>query len=388
VAPLGLLAGVSVLLAVIAWRARAFFAALDRVALAAFDPETAAPLVSVVIPVRNEAANIGRCLRSVFDQDYPNLHVVVVDDNSTDQTPAILAELAAGEPRLTVIQGVALEEGWTGKNFALAQATPHLQGEWLLFVDADTWLEWSAISAAIAHAEQRGLGLLSLVPRQHLLSFWERVVQPMVLLVIALALPMRAIEDPRRPQVAYANGQFLLVRRAAYEKAGGHAAQRAAVVEDSALARAVKGTGVAVQLADGRALLHIRMYRDLRDMWEGWGKNSFLSLDRRLRNVMLLIAAIGVVTVVPPLVVLVALSRLLTPGGVDTAAALTAAVGGLHLALVLYLGWRCNRETGVPSRYTLMFPLGAAMFNLLICYSAYRVLSGRGVAWKGRVYSP
>jgi chlorobactene glucosyltransferase len=387
-APLSLLAGVSILLAVIAWRARAFFAAFDRLEPGEPSADSDQPLVTVVIPMRNEAGNVERCLQSVFEQDYSALQVVVIDDNSTDATPAILARLAAAEPRLSVVQGAPLESGWTGKNFALAQAAPYLEGEWLLFLDADTWLEPAAIGVAVAHAEERRLGLLSLVPRQHLLGFWERVIQPMVLLVIALALPMSAIEDPRRRQVAYANGQFLLARRSAYEKAGGHAAQRTAVVEDTAIARAIKQAGCSVQLADGRDLLHIRMYRNLREVWEGWSKNSFLSLERRLRNVVLLMLAIGVVTLLPPAIAFVAASRVVTPSGLDAAAALTGAVASLQILLVFMLGWRCNRETGVPARYTLIFPLGALTFNVLVCYSAYRVLSGRGVAWKGRVYAP
>jgi hypothetical protein len=240
----------------------------------------------------------------------------------------------------------------------------------------------------VAHAEERGLGLLSLVPRQRLASFWERVIQPVVLLVIALALPLQAMADPRRPWVAYANGQFLLVRRAAYEKAGGHAAQRAAIVEDSALARAVKMAGFAVQLADGRTVVHIRMYRNLSQLWEGWSKNSFESLGRRLHNVLLLVSAISIVTLMPPAIALVALGRAMAPGGLDAAAALVSGVAALQTAFILFLGWRCNREADVPGRYTLAIPLGAAMFNALICYSAYRVMSGRGVSWKGRTYSP
>jgi chlorobactene glucosyltransferase len=387
-APLGLLAGVSILLAMIAWCARAFFAALERVCEESSASPPSESLVSVVIPMRNEAANVERCLRSVFTQRHRALQVIVIDDNSTDATPAILARLAAREPRLSVLQGQPLPAGWTGKNFALAQAAPHLEGEWVLFLDADTWLEPGAIGGAVAHAEDRGLGLLSLVPRQRLSSFWERVIQPVVLLVIALALPLEAMADPRRPQVAYANGQFLLVRRAAYEKAGGHAAQRGAIVEDSALARAVKIAGYAVQLADGRALLHIRMYRDLGQLWEGWAKNSFESMGRRVDKVLLLVAAVSLVTLLPPVIALVALGRAAAPGGPDAAVALVSGVAALQTAFILFLAWRCNREADVPGHYTLAIPLGAAMFNALICYSAFRFVSGRGVSWKGRVYSP
>jgi chlorobactene glucosyltransferase len=387
-APLGMLAGVSILLAMIAWRTRAFFAALERVSPSAAPMAQPEPLVSVVIPMRNEAANAERCLRSVFAQRHQALEIIVVDDNSTDATPAILARLAAEEPRVTVLQGKPLPSGWTGKNFALAQAASQLQGEWVLFLDADTWLEPDAISGAVAHAEDRDLGLISLVPRQRLSSFWERVIQPVVLLVIALALPLEAMADPRRPQVAYANGQFLLVRRAAYEKAGGHAAQRDAIVEDSAVARAVKMAGYAVQLADGRALVHIRMYRDLGQLWEGWAKNSFESMGRRIHNVLLLVSAVSIVTVVPPVVALVAFGRAVAPGSLDAAAALVSGVAALQTAFILFLAWRCNREADVPGHYTLAIPLGAAMFNALICYSAYRVVSGRGVSWKGRIYSP
>jgi chlorobactene glucosyltransferase len=382
---LSLLAGLTLLLGLVAWRAREFLSCFEPVAA---DARSSArlPPVTVVIPARNEAANIARCVRSVLAQDYPALRVVVVDDNSTDATPQILAELAAADPRLIVVRGRRLPPGWTGKNFALAQATPYLHGDWLLFLDADTWLEPTAVRAAVLHAAERHLGLLSLVPRQHLLSFWERVVQPVVLLVIALALPLRRLADPRYPQVAYANGQFLLVRRAAYEKVGGHAARRAAVVEDCALARAIKEAGYRVQLADGRGVAHIRMYRGLRELWEGWSKNSFLGAGRRLRNVGLLLLAVTVVCFAPPLLAAVELRALAAGGG--AAVGLLAGVALLQVAGVLYLGWRCLREVDVPGAFTLALPLGALLFNALLCYSAYRVLSGRGVTWKGRVYAP
>ena len=382
---LGLLAGLAFLLGLIAWRAHEFLTAFEPVAAGA-RPTPRLPQVTVVVPARNEAENIERCVRSVLAQDYPALRVVVVDDNSTDATPAILAALAASDPRLIVVRGRPLPSGWTGKNFALAQAAPYLRGDWLLFIDADTWLEPTAVRAAVQHAQERHLGLLSLVPRQHLLSFWERVLQPVVLLVIALALPLRRMADPRRPDIAYANGQFLLVRRAAYEKVGGHAAQRDAVVEDCALARAVKQAGYRVQLADGREVAHIRMYHDLRELWEGWSKNSFLSAGRRLSNVVLLVLAVTAVFFGPPLLAVTEVRALVGGGSVGTL--LLTAVALLQFAGVLYLGWRCLRELDVPARFTLALPLGALLFNALLCYSAYRVLSGRGVAWKGRIYAP
>jgi chlorobactene glucosyltransferase len=384
-ANLGLLAGVSMLLAFLAWRAREFLVALEPVNPSA-DCGGPGTLVSVIVPARNEAANIERCLRSVFAQDYAALEILAIDDNSVDATPEILAACAAGDSRLTVLQGAPLLPGWTGKNFALAQAAARARGEWLLFLDADTWLAAPAVRAALAYALDRRLGLLSLVTQQELGGFWERVLQPMVLLVIALALPLRGIGDPRRPQVAYANGQFLLVRRAAYEKVGGHEALREAVVEDSELARVMKQAGYAVQLADGRALVRIRMYRGLGDMWLGWSKNSFLSLGRRLRNVAALIIGVTVAAFVPPAILAVGLARLALHGTADPAVVITSLVAALQLAVLFYLAWRNEQEVGVPGIYALTMPLGAMLFNVLVCYSAYRVLSGRGVAWKGRVY--
>jgi chlorobactene glucosyltransferase len=386
-ANLGLLAGVSVLLAFLAWRAREFLVSLETIPPRS-DRDGPHPLVSVVIPARNEAANIERCLRSVAEQDYASLEIVAIDDNSTDATPALLAACQERDPRLTVLQGAPLLPGWTGKNFALAQAAARVQGEWILFLDADTWLQPTAIRTAVTHAVEHRLGLLSLICQQELGGFWERVLQPVVLLVIALALPVRSIGDPRRPGVAYANGQFLLVRRAAYDKVGGHAAFPTAVVEDSELARAVKQAGYGVELADGRALVHIRMYRGLADMWQGWSKNSFLSLGRRLSNVALLVAAVSVAVFVPPLILLAALGNLALHGTGDTAALVTSLVAALQFAVVFYLAWRNEQEVGVPGRYAWTMPLGALLFNALVLYSAYRVLSGRGVSWKGRLYTP
>jgi chlorobactene glucosyltransferase len=385
-ANLGLLAGVSVLLAFLAWRARSFLTALETVPNDG-EMDSREPLVSVVVPARNEAANIERCLRSVFAQNYANLQILAIDDNSTDATPEILATCAADDPRLTTLQGAPLPPGWTGKNFALAQAAPHLAGDWVLFLDADTWLEPTAVRAAVAYASERRLALLSLITQQELGGFWERVLQPVVLMVIGLALPLRAIGDARRPDLAYANGQFLLVRRAAYEKVGGHEALRAAVVEDSELARAVKQAGYSVDLVDGRPLVRIRMYRGLGDMWEGWSKNSFLSLGKKLDRVLALILVVSVAVFAPPAILVASLATLAAHGAQDSAALVTSLVAALQSAVVLYLAWRNEQEVGVQSWYAWTLPLGALLLNALLCYSAYRVMSGRGVAWKGRVYS-
>lgn len=386
-ATLGLLAGTSVLLALIAWRARAFFAVLEAV-----DPRGEAPspagLVSIVIPARNEAGNIERCLRSVFSQDYPALEVIVVDDGSTDDTPRILAELRAIEPRLTVLRGAPLPHGWTGKNFAIAQGVSVARGDWLLFLDADTWLQPAAVRATVAHAAERGIGLLSLVLHEQLVGFWERVLEPIVILVVALMLPMRAMADPERPGVAYAYGPFMLVRRDAYEKAGGHEAQREQVLEDSALARAVKAAGFPVQLCDARALASVRMYEDLAEIWRGWTKNSFLSAGRRVRNVVLLVAGVSVIAFVPPVLLAAAVVQLLTTGYLEAGVLLTTGIAALQAVFLLYLGWRCHRELDVPGRYVLFLPLGAAMFDALLCYSTYRIVRGAGVDWKGRTYCP
>lgn len=353
-------------------------------------PGEAPPLISVIVPARNEGRNIERCARALLAQDYPHFELIIVDDRSTDGTGAVLAALQ-GEAggRLHVVQGAELPPGWAGKPHALQQGVAQARGEWLCFVDADTFASPALLSAALRAAEAHGADMLSLLTGQELGSFWERTVLPLVFTALSFGFPARRVNDPARPE-AIANGQFILIRREVYEAVGGHRAVRDRIAEDLALAQRVKGMGYRLLLADGRALAQTRMYTSLPEIWEGWTKNIFIGMQGRLGLLLFgallcLFGALGL----PAWLVGAALwlsSDLRAGGG---AAWIPALVLLQALILWAYLLWqraRAARAFGLSPLYALTLPLGALLFTAMMLASAGMVLSGRGVTWKGRRY--
>ena len=356
----------------------------QRHALEAIQPRLAPepgrqyPLLSVVVPARNEAANIAACVGGARAQRYKDLEIVIVDDRSDDGTGNIAREAAAGDQRVRVVEGQPLPEGWVGKCWALHQGAQLARGEWLLFVDADTRLLPGAALGAIEAAQSRGVAVLSALTAQLLPTVWERVVQPAVFMSLAEAMPVTLVNNPRLPQFAIANGQFLLVRRDAYEALGGHAAIRNEIAEDAQFARRAKLLGQPFWLGDGRALATTRMYATPRDLWEGWTKN--LHVGQRLLPWL-----------VPPGTALLAAS-LVAPWASLAAGwwrrdPSLAGAGLAQLACALAGRRAIDESFGVPPAYTLAQPLGQAVFLALLVSSFYKVASGKGVTWKGRRYT-
>lgn len=353
-------------------------------------PATAAlggngPLIGVVVPARNEARNIRHCVQALLAQTYPNTQVIVVDDRSADATPAILAELAAADPRLRVVSGSPLPPGWAGKPHALVQGVQAVspRAEWLCFVDADTFAHASLLAAAYAAAQVHRADMLSLFTRQELATFWEKVVMPVVFSALSVGFPPQRVNDPRRPD-AIANGQFILIRRAAYEAVGGHAALFASITEDKDLAQNVKRAGYRLLLADGRRLAQTRMYTSLAELWEGWTKNIYLGLQGRpwLLLVGVLTALAGALAL--PGWLLAGLVWLASGGG--AAAVLVVAQAALAWAYVIAARAEVAHALGIARVYGLTLPLGALVFAGLMLNSTLRGLTGQGVRWKGRVY--
>jgi chlorobactene glucosyltransferase len=344
------------------------------------------PRIAVIVPARNEAANIGRCVESLLAQRYPDYEFIVVDDRSTDATPRILAELQrrAG-PSLRVITGRPLPPGWAGKSHALAQgvAAASRKAEWLCFVDADTLAEPHLLAAAMAAARAHGADLFTILTRQRLGTFWEKVVMPLVFSALAVGFPPDRVNDPARPE-AIANGQFILIRRAAYDAVGGHAALRHSITEDKDLAERVKGAGWRLLVADGRAAAETRMYTSLPELWQGWTKNIYLGLRGRAGLLLLGAATNAAGALLMPAWPAAGLAWLARGGGLP-AAVVTAEALALWAYLLGHRA-RVGRELGLPARYALTLPLGALVFGGMMLASTARVLSGRGVEWKGRVY--
>jgi glycosyltransferase involved in cell wall biosynthesis len=230
-------------------------------------------MVSAIIPARNEEASIARCVESVVAQ--PDVdEVVLVNDQSTDRTGEILAELAARIPKLRVLETGQLPSGWTGKNYALSIGAAAAKGDWLLFTDADTFHLPGSTAHALRDAQEHDAALVSYSPEQEMETFWERALIPRVYWMLSWRYPFAKVNDPALPDAA-ANGQFLLIRRDAYSAIGGHAAVAGQVLEDVTLARRAKTAGYKLYFASGRGIVQTRMYRSFDAMWAGWTKNLY-----------------------------------------------------------------------------------------------------------------
>jgi chlorobactene glucosyltransferase len=342
-----------------------------------------APSVDVVVPARNEADAITGCLAGLAAQDYPGaaLAVVVVDDGSTDGTAALARGLAAGDPRMTVIEAGALALGWTGKTQACWRGAAQGGGEWLCFIDADTTPRPELLRAAVAVARRRQLDLLSLEPRQELVSPWERLILPAGLCALGFVGDLSRTGDTAREE-APANGQFMLIRRSVYVRVGGHGAVRGTVAEDSALAACVKAAGGRVALMGGASLIGVRMYRSLPQLWEGIAKNVTQTFGGTRRTALIALAgpALAWATLLLPAALatsLPAASSLLALSAFAVACAASLALIALHLAAARYFA--------IPLWYGLLFPLGYTLAALLAAAGIAAHWRGH-VAWKGRLY--
>jgi chlorobactene glucosyltransferase len=229
------------------------------------------PRVSVVIPARDEAAEIERAVRSHLAQDYPDLQVVVVDDRSTDGTAKILETLCREDSRLIVVAGREPPEGWLGKPHALFAGAQAADGELLLFADADVRYDPRTLREAVGVMEDRALDLLAFFPRLEARGFWESVLMPY--LGVAVFLGLGFLARVRRCPIAMGAGTGNLVRRRVYDSIGGHGALCGSVVDDVRLAVTVKRAGFRVAAFRAEDRVAVRMYLGFRGVWNGFTKN-------------------------------------------------------------------------------------------------------------------
>jgi chlorobactene glucosyltransferase len=359
---------------------------LDQM-VAPVPPVTEGPLISVCVPARDEERNIGQCVQALLAQSYPNFELIVLDDRSADSTPDILRRIAAKDHRLLVIPGSILPPGWAGKPYALTQAASAARGEWLCFVDADTILAPDALASVYTKAVETRADLFTIMTRQVMLTFWERAVLPLVMTALSVGFSPRKVNDPKRKD-AIANGQFIFIKRSVYKAVGGHAAIKSSIVEDKDLAVLTKRRGYRLVVADGRQVAATRMYTSLKEMWEGWTKNMFLGL-RDDRGLLMLgvfgaFLAFTAALLLPLWVLGGVVLTIFTPGWEGFAVLVEAVLLWGYL-----LVWRvlAARGMGIPAWYALTVPLGAGMFMAMMFVSAWNVLSGKGVTWKGRRYN-
>jgi chlorobactene glucosyltransferase len=340
--------------------------------------------VSVIIPARNEEANIARVVRSLASQEGVR-EILVVDDQSDDRTSEILRGLEAELPALHSLRIESLPEGWLGKSYALATGARETRGEWLLFTDADTEHLTGSLAALLAIAEQQSADLLSVSPGQETPTWWEKSVIPLVYVKLARLYRFEEVSDPGSPAAA-ANGQYLLIRRDTYQRVGGHEAVRGAILEDVELARRAKAAGGRLVFLPGAAWVRTRMYRTFEEMWRGWTKNLYLLYGGDLGRMVASFAAAWILDVLPvPAFLALCLWFALQRG--SAAIAVGAAACFLLAVLRQWSYGLTLHRLGYDARLARYQVPGALLFSLMLANSARAHRLAGHVLWKGREYS-
>jgi chlorobactene glucosyltransferase len=338
-----------------------------------------APLVSVLIPARNEEENIETCLKSLQKQDYPDFEILVLDDNSTDRTAELVGKIAAKDGRIKLIKGAPLPDGWAGKPFACYQLAEKAKGSWLLFVDADTTHAPHMLRSTLALALELKPSLLSGFPRQMAVSIPEKIGMPVLYFVIMSWMPMWWLLRSKEPKPSLAVGQFLLFSREEYWRIGGHRAVGSRILEDVWLGvETVRhgGRHIAIDLS---SVVSTRMYQGVRDMWEG------------------LVRSIYAIVAISP----VALLGLLIAGfvfylapfywlwnGFLSAAAPTdwRYIVVFQVAMIIFMRWLVDNRFKEPFISAFVHPVGFSFLIFAVFYAGWRLIIGQSVRWKDRLY--
>lgn len=369
-----------------AWLVAAAFALADRrvmrpVRAVGGDADES---VTIILPARNETHHIAAWIAGARSQRVRTLRIVVVDDDSTDGTYDAAVDAAQADSRVEVLRAGTLPRGWVGKCWAAHLGSQRATSEWLLFSDADVRMEPAAASSALAAAKAMRADALSFTTTLVCHGFWEQVIMPGIAAIIFSAIPAWATRASSLP-IGLLAGGFLLVRTRAYEQVGGHSAVRASIAEDRDLAERLKAFGYRIRLTDGSALVRVRMYEGLREMWFGWQKNFYEGVRRRpLGAALAAVGFVGMLVLPLPTLAALAVKRLRRPlareeRGIGALAAIS--VGSTILV-------RLVRDRAIGIKTTAISVLGTPLAGLfaasVMAASAWNVETGRGQQWKGR----
>lgn len=328
-------------------------------------------MVSVIVPARNEEACLGKCLESLVAQTGVGFEIIVVDDGSTDRT----RDIAQSFPEVRVVDPGPLPPGWSGKNNALVAGAKDAQGAWLLFTDADTVHRAGSLAGSLAEAQRQKAALLSYSPEQEVHGLWEKAVMPVIFAELASTYRPSQVSDPASFAAA-ANGQYILISREAYDAVGGHAAVATSLLEDVALAKAVKASGRKIFFRYGGDAVRTRMYRSFAQLSEGWTKNLVLLFRSPVRLAMLRLTEFVLIVGSAAVAVLM---------GLRGRTQASVVLGMLAVVLEAFLLKRI-RKAHFSWDADVLALIGLPVFSYLLLRS--RAAHRKGIiSWKGRHYA-
>lgn len=331
--------------------------------------------ISVLIPARNEERIIGRCVESALNQNYNNFEVIVLDDNSTDNTSKILSEIRNN--RLKIIKGKQIEDGWVGKNFACKQLSEAAKGNYILFIDADTILEKNALENSVKFIKSQNADLVSFFPRQITISFWEKIIIPLLHFVVLTMLPLILVEKTKRTSLTMANGQFMLFRRTAYDKIGGHYSVKNRIVEDVWLGRKIKISGGKLIFADGTDIAYCRMYKNLNEIIEGFSKNIFPGLSFSTAGIIFVITFFFFLYIIPYIMLIYGII-------INTGTLILTSIISIILAITIRITHSLKFKLPLHSAF---FHIISSISLIILSINSYRIIKfGSGAVWKERKY--
>jgi chlorobactene glucosyltransferase len=338
-----------------------------------------APFISVLIPARDEEANIEACLESLQKQDYPNSEILVLDDNSSDNTANIVDRMAAKDNRIQLIRGEPLPEGWAGKPFACYQLARKARGSWLLFTDADTIHAPHMLRSVLALALEFRPSLLSGFPRQLATSLPQKVAIPVLYFVILSWLPLWWFQRSKDPKPSLAIGQFLLFPREEYWRIGGHKAVKSRILEDVWLGIEVNRHGGRHIAVDLSPVVSCHMYQSLGAMWEGFIKWIYsVAVLSPAALVGLMVA--GYVFFLAPFY------WLWNDLFVVVAPTDWRPIVIFQVATILVMRWIVANHFKEPVVSIFLHPVGFSFLFLAGLHAGLRRVVGNGVRWKKRLY--
>ncbi len=337
------------------------------------------PLISVLIPARNEQDNIRRCINSLLKQDYSNLEILVLDDNSTDRTAEIVEKIAEKDGRVRLYHGKPLARGWLGKSYACQQLSEYANGDYLAFIDADTLHFPTSISSSVACLLKYRVDALSVFAKQIMVTIHERMMVPFGNFMIMGFMPLALIRKTRNPLFSTAIGQFILFKKDIYKAIGGHESVKGEILEDIIISKQVKRCGFRFMIFDGRSNVYCRMYHNFKEVVQGYSKVLFSAFDYSIPMISIAIIVITAIYLMP--FVMLPLAILFDWPPAVTNIIILQTIFVMVTKIILAIRFKMKAVD------VLLHPLSVIYLLSMAVNSIFQFRFNIGVYWKGRIYN-